>query len=182
MHGRQDVNMDHGARLKLFDAVRAEQGSFIEAILWRLTGNRELFLEALQESLLQIWRHIEKLQGHAGRAYIYRIARSAASGAWRKRLGSAAEIPEDRTCPVDRPDGEASRKELMATVRRAISELPDLQGRAITLRYLEQKAPDVMAREMECSEVTLRSYVSKGLATLRSLPAFARTEVRKGEP
>lgn len=171
--------MDHGARLNLFDAAVAGQGAFLKAVLWRLTGDRELFAEALQESLLQIWRHVEKLQGQGGRAYVYRIAQSAASGAWRRRVGSTPDASDDRKCPADRPDEEASRKELVAMVRRAISELPDLQGRAITLRYLEQKDYEVMAREMDCSEVTLRSYVSKGLATLRNLPVFVRTDVRE---
>jgi RNA polymerase sigma factor (sigma-70 family) len=180
VHRRREENMDHQARLKLFDAVRAEQGSFLEAILWRLTGKRELFAEALQESLLQVWRHLEKLPGPGGRAYLYRIAQSAAAEAWRKRMGAGMEVPENQMCPADRPEQQADKKELVAKVRRAISELPETQGRAITLRYLEQKDYDLMAREMDCSEVTLRSYVSKGLATLRNLPVFVRTDVREG--
>lgn len=171
--------MDHEARLKLFDTVRAEQGSFLEAILWRMTGNRELFAEALQESLLQIWRHLENLQRQAGRAYIYRIAQTAASRAWRKWTGTGGEVPADWKCPANLPEEEASRKELTATLRRAISELPEQQGRAITLRYLEQKDYGVMAREMDCTEVTLRSYVSKGLATLRNLPMFERSRAHE---
>lgn len=172
--------MEHAARLNLFDAVRAEQGSFLEAILWRLTGNRELFVEAMQESLMQVWKHVEQLQGQAGRAYVYRIAQSAASEAWRKRAGSGTDVPVDCRCSADRPDEQASRKELVAAVRRAISELPQAQGQAITLRYLEQKDYGVMAREMDCPEATLRSHVSRGLATLRSLPVFVRTGVREG--
>ena len=171
--------MDHETRLKLFDALRAEQGSFLEAILWRLTGNRELFVEALQESLLGIWKHVEKLEGPAGRTYIYRIAQSAASQAWRKRAVSSGEDLENRTGLIDRPDDQASTKELTTMVRQAISELPEQQGRAITMRYLEQKNYDVMAREMDCSEATLRSHVSKALATLRGVLTFV-DGVRRG--
>lgn len=159
--------MDHATRLKLFDTVRAEQGAFLEAILWRLTGNRELFAEALQESLLQVWRHVEKLQGYAGRSYVYRIAQSAAGQVWRKRIRLGDDSLEDRQGVTERPDDQADRRELAARVRRAISELPEQQGRALTMRYLEQKEYDAMAREMDCSEATLRSHVSKGLATLR---------------
>jgi len=171
--------MDHGAKLTLFDAVWAEQGPFLKAVLWRLTGNRELFAESLQESLLQMWKHIEKLRGPASRAYVYRIAQSAASDAWHKRTEYAAEVPENVKSPAARPDETASDRDLAATVRRAISDLPESQGRAITLRYLEQMDYDVMARETDCTEVTLRSHVSKGLAALRNLPALIRSAGRE---
>ena len=115
--------MDHEARLKLFDAVRVEQGPFLEAVLWRLTGNRELFSEALQESLLLLWRHVEKLQGAPGRTYLFRIAQTAASTAWRKRVGAHVELPEDCSCSCHPPEAASSRIETMARVRRAISEL-----------------------------------------------------------
>lgn len=174
--------MDHGTRLKLFDAVRADQGSFLETILWRLTGDRELFVEALQESLVQIWRHVEKLQGPAGRVYICRIAQSAVTNAWRKRARPTVEHTDDRADPGARPDEQASTRELAAMVRRAICELPEQQSRAITMRYLEQKDYDVMAREMECSEATLRSHVSKALATLRNVLAPAHRKVRGVQP
>jgi RNA polymerase sigma factor (sigma-70 family) len=170
--------MDHVSRLKLFDVVRAKQGSFLEVILWRLTGNRELFVEALQESLLGIWKHLEKLDGPAGRTYIYRIAQSAASQAWRKRAASSGEDLENRIGLIDRPDEQAGRKELTALVRRAIGELPEQQGRAIMMRYLEQKDYDVMAREMDCSEAASRSHVSKALATLRSVLTFVDRDHR----
>jgi RNA polymerase sigma factor (sigma-70 family) len=161
--------MDHGARLRLFDNVIAEQGPFLEGVLWRMTGDRGLFVEALQESLVQVWKHVEKLRGPAGRAYVYRIAQSATSRAWRSRVGASADLPEDRESTAERPDEQARKKELTAMVRRAISELPEHQGRAITLRYLEQKDYDAMSREMDCSEATLRSHVSKALATLRNV-------------
>lgn len=174
MHvGRSETDtvtrMDHGTRLRLFDALIAEQRSSLEAIVWRLTGDRELFVEALQESLLQIWRHLEKLDGPAGGAYVYRIARSAASRAWRARMRQGDDQMDEREGPAEMPDDRASRSELTAILRRAISELPEQQGRAVAMRYLEQKGYDVMAREMACSEATVRSHVSKALAALRTL-------------
>jgi RNA polymerase sigma-70 factor, ECF subfamily len=176
---RQDEDMDHETRLKLFDAVRTSQGSFLETILWRLTGNRELFVEALQESLLQIWRHLEKLEGYGGRAYICRIAQSAAAHAWRTRAGPGGESMENREGPANRPDERAIANESTTILRRAISELPEQQSRAITMRYLEQMDYDAMAREMECSEATLRSHVSKALATLRDALRPADRDVRE---
>jgi len=86
---------------------------------------------------------------------------------------------EGREGPSERPDEQASRKELTTMVRRAISELPEQQGRAVAMRYLEQKDYDAMAREMDCSEATLRSHVSKGLATLRNTLVLVERDARK---
>ena len=136
----------------------------------------------MQESLLQIWRHVEKLEGQASRAYICRIAQSAVVNVWRKRAKPTTEPADNREDPGARPDEQASTRELAAMIRRAICELPEQQSRAITMRYLEQKGYDVMAREMECSEATLRSHVSKGLATLRNVLAPPDRGVREVQP
>ncbi len=90
---------------------------------------------------------------------------------WRKRIRLGDDSLEDRQGVTERPDDQADRRELAARVRRAISQLPEQQGRALTMRYLEQKEYDAMAREVACSEATLRSHVSKGLATLRKVLA-----------
>ena len=172
--------MDHDTRLKLFDGLMGEQRPFLETVLWRLTGRRELFADALQQSLLQIWRHLEHLQGPGRRAYLYRIAQSSASQAWRNQGASQQEDEPDRQDPLEPPDTQASRNELAQLVRRAISGLPEQQSRAITMRYLEQKGYETMARELECSEQTARSQVSKALEKLRNVLRFARLEVREG--
>ena len=79
--------MKHSRRLEIFENVRAEYAGFLESVLWRLTADKELFAEALQYALLQMWRHVEKLNGKKAGAYIYRVALSAASKAWRNRVG-----------------------------------------------------------------------------------------------
>ncbi|MHC4148171.1 MAG: sigma factor, partial [Planctomycetota bacterium] len=55
--------MKHARRLELFEQVKNEYAGFLTSILWRLTGDRELFAEAMQYSLLGIWQHVEKLNG-----------------------------------------------------------------------------------------------------------------------
>ncbi len=84
--------MEKTKRLEIFEKVRQQYGCFLTAVLWKLTGERELFADAYQNALLRIWQNIEKLETPAAGAYIYRIALSANSAAWKKRIGKDGHI------------------------------------------------------------------------------------------
>lgn len=79
--------MKYKERVEAFKKAQDEYSGFIASVLWKLSGNRELFNEALQYTLLQMWKHIKKLQRPDAGAYIYRIALTANSRAWRNRIG-----------------------------------------------------------------------------------------------
>jgi RNA polymerase sigma factor (sigma-70 family) len=159
--------MKHSERLELFEKLRAEYSVFLLSVLWKLTGDRELFAEAMQYTLMRMWQHVEKLNGRKAGAYIYRIALSANSRAWRNRIGKNGELPTSRI-EVDRdPSEKLGRVELTAKVRKAISQLPEKQGRAIVMRYIQQHDYETISEKLCCSEASARSHVSKALAALK---------------
>ena len=159
--------MKQRERLEIFEKLRAEYSVFLLSVLWKLTGDRELFTEAMQYTLMGMWEHIEKLNGIKAGAYIYRIALSANSKAWRNRIGRNGELPTDRI-DIDADPGEKlGRVELTAKARKAISQLPDKQGRAIVMRYLEQHDYETISVKLRCSKASARSHVSKALAALK---------------
>lgn len=172
--------MNQEKKLKRFDQLRVEQQSFLEAVLWRLTGDRDLYAEALQEALLLIWKHLAKLQGPTTRSYLYRIAQTAASKSWRKRSQGGTGLPPLNIETDDDPAQNVNRQELLTTLRQAVGALPSHQSWAITMRYLEEKEYREMALEWGCSEVAMRSYVSQGLANLRKQSLFALNDNPKG--
>ncbi|MHC4434546.1 MAG: RNA polymerase sigma factor, partial [Planctomycetota bacterium] len=131
------------------------------------TGDRELFTEAMQYTLMGMWQHVEKLEGKKAGAYIYRIALTANSRAWRNRIGRNGDFAKSRV-DVDRDPGEKiQRAELAAKVRRVMSQLPEKQGRAIAMRYLEQEDYQTISEKLGCSKAGARSHVSKALAVLK---------------
>ena len=65
--------MKHSKRAELFRQVKADYIDFLASVLWKLTGDRELFTEAMQYALLGMWRHVEKLNGRQAGSYIYRF-------------------------------------------------------------------------------------------------------------
>lgn len=169
--------MKHSERLELFETIRARHSTFLVSMLWKLTGDRELFTEAMQYTLLGVWQHVEKLNGSRAGAYIYRIALTANSRAWRNRISRNGEFARDRVGIDKDPSERMSRAELTAEVRRAISQLPDQQGRAIVMRYLQQHDYQTIAEKLRCTTAGARSHVSKALATLKDkLAALSEQE------
>jgi RNA polymerase sigma factor (sigma-70 family) len=159
--------MRQSERLEIFEKLRAEYSVFLLSVLWKLTGDRELFAEAMQYTLMGMWEHVEKLNGRKAGAYIYRIALSANSRAWRNRIGRNGELPTDRAGINTDPGEKLGRIEMTAKVRKAISRLPDKQGRAIVMRYLQQHDYETISEKLCCSKASARSHVSKALAALK---------------
>ncbi|MBA7634914.1 hypothetical protein ES703_42513 [subsurface metagenome] len=159
--------MKYSRRAKLFRQVKADYIDFLASVLWKLTGDRELFTEAMQYSLLGMWRNVEKLNGKKAGAYIYRIALTANSKAWQNRIGRDGEISEAQVSVEKSPDEKVSRSELVAKVRRAVAQLPAKQSKAIVMRYFEQQGYEAVAEKLNCTEAGARSHVSRAVATLK---------------
>ena len=159
--------MKHSERVELFEKIRARYSMFLVSVLWKLTGDRELFTEAMQYTLLGIWQHVEKLDGHKAGAYIYRIALTGNSQAWRNRIGRNGEFARSRIDVGKDPSEKIGRVELAKKVRRAISQLPDKQGRAIVMRYLEHHDYEAIAGTLRCTQAGARSHVAKAIAALK---------------
>jgi len=169
--------MKHSERVELFEKIRARHSVFLVSVLWKLTGDRELFTEAMQYTLLGMWQHVEKLDGRKAGAYIYRIALTGNSHAWRNRIGRNGEFARSQVRIEKDPIEKIGRVELAAEVRKAISRLPDKQGRAIVMRYLEQQDYEAIAGNLRCTQAGARSHVSKAIAALKGkLAVLAQRE------
>jgi RNA polymerase sigma factor (sigma-70 family) len=163
--------MRYSKRLELFEKLKNEYTGYLTSTLWKLTGDADIFAEALQNSLLAIWMNLEKLDDpHAG-AYIYRIALSANSKAWRTRIGRNGQMPKEvRPKPAN---ADSIDDEMAASVRKEIAKLPEQQALAVVMRYFDQNDYLTIADKLNCSEDTARSHVSKAIAALREKLAYS---------
>jgi len=159
--------MNLSKRAELFEKVRAEYLGFLSSVLWKLTGDRELFTEAMQYALLGMWQYVEKLSGKKAASYIYRIALSANSRAWRNRIGKDGQFARSRIETDNGLEESLDTNELTSMVRREIAHLPPRQARAIVMRYLEQQDYRDIAEKLRCTEAGARSHVSKAITTLK---------------
>ena len=149
--------MKYSARLEIFEQVRSKYGVFLASVLWKLTGDKELFAEAMQYALLAMWRHVEKLEAPKAGAYIYRIALTANSKAWRNRVGRDGQISDSCVSGGKGPVENSDNTEIGRIVRQGIAQLPPKQGMAIAARYLEQKSYEEVADKLGCSQAAARA-------------------------
>jgi RNA polymerase sigma factor (sigma-70 family) len=163
--------MRYSKRLEFFEKLRIEYAGYLTSTLWKLTGDADIFAEAIQYSLLSIWMNLEKLTGPQAGAYIYRIALSANSKAWRNRIGKDGQIQKPNVFK-DPTAREAVDEETLNLVRREIAKLPEQQAQAVAMRYIDQREYHAIADELDCTEDTARSHVSKALNTLRNNLAY----------
>lgn len=160
--------MKYVKRAELFRRLREKHIGYISSILWKLTGDRELFIEAMQYTLLGMWQNIEKLNGCKAGAYIYRIVLTANSKAWRDRIGKNGHFNYTQNGHERSPGDELDRIELARKVRQEISRLPAKQAKAIVMRYFEQQDYENIAGQLRCTQASARSHVSKALAALKN--------------
>jgi RNA polymerase sigma-70 factor (ECF subfamily) len=161
--------MEYSGRVRLFEQISRENNDFLVSVLWKLSGDREIFAEAFAYAMLGMWRHVEKLDGNKAPAYIYRIALTANSKAWRNRIGRDGQITFEKQGSEGDPGERVSSDESYRKVRKAIADLPGKQARAIVLRYFEQKKYSEIAENLGCSVAGARSNVSKAIAALKRI-------------
>jgi RNA polymerase sigma factor (sigma-70 family) len=159
--------MRYSKRLELFEKLKNEYICYLTTTLWKLTCDTDIFDEAIQYALLAIWMNLEKLTGPQAGAYIYRIALSANSKAWRNRTGKDCQALQPNVLKSP-PSEEIVDVETLNLVRKEITKLPEQQALAIVMRYIDQSDYSVIAGKLDCSEDTARSHVSKAVNTLRN--------------
>jgi RNA polymerase sigma-70 factor (sigma-E family) len=133
-----------------------------------LTGDRQHAHDALADALVAAqarWRRIGAMEFPA--AYVRRIVTTTYLG--QRRRWSARHIgltPTGQAPDVALPDPSASvddRDEL----RALLASLPRQQRAAVVLRYYLGLSDAEIGDEIGCAPVTVRSYISRGLAAMR---------------
>jgi RNA polymerase sigma factor (sigma-70 family) len=164
--------MRYSKRLELFEKLKNDYTGYLTSTLWKLTGDSDIFGEAIQYAFLAIWMNLEKLTGPQAGAYIYRIALSANSKAWRNRIGKDGQIPNVNLMR-DPAASDFVDEETVAMVRKEIANLPQQQALAVVMRYIDQNDYRTIADKLNCAEDTARSHVSKAIASLREKLAYS---------
>jgi RNA polymerase sigma-70 factor (sigma-E family) len=152
------------------DRLLAECGDHLLHAAIALAGNRanaEDLLQAAVERLLRRRRQVDDLE-----AYLRRILYNLAADGWHRRAARhrrralLPSQPDDDTGPD--PLATVDLRDMLV---RALRELPPRQRAVLVLRYWEQLTQAETAGLLGCSEGTVKSATSRGLARLRELTA-----------
>ena len=131
-----------------------------------LTGNSVAAEELVQDTLVRLYPKWERVEGaDLPLAYVRRaLANGYVNQARRasRREFAYADVPE-RIDDYDPVTQLADRDQIWGGLRR----LPDRQRAALVMRFFDDLSDDDTAAALGCRVGTVRSLISRGLATLR---------------
>lgn len=150
-----------------FDDYVRDRSVALQRFALLVTGNREDARDAVQDALVGLYPHWERVRaGGSVEAYVHRSIINAATSRWRRTR---------RTTPVDpillNPAPSQDPTDAVADAQLAWSlcrELPVDQRAAVVLRFYQDRSYAEIARILDCPEATARSHVHRALARLRA--------------
>jgi RNA polymerase sigma-70 factor (sigma-E family) len=133
-----------------------------------LTGDPHTAQDLVQETMVRVqlnWRRVRRAE--SPERYVRRMVVNQyldwQRGSWFRRVVLRAETPEPPT-GVDHAAEAAERDEVWSWLDR----LPRRQRAALVLRYYEDLPDAEIAEVLGCAIGTVRSSISRALATLRT--------------
>lgn len=147
-----------------FQEYVASRGHALARMAYLLCGSRTDADDLVQAALAKAyarWAHISTLGSPD--AYVRRILANQHVSWWRARRH---ERLTDRTPEVVVPDATAGHA-TADLLREGVRSLPPRQRAAIVFRYFEDLDDAAIADALGCSVGTVRSQISRALASLR---------------
>jgi len=142
------------------------------ALATRVTANRALAEEAVQEAFLDVWRKCDGYDVRRGglRQWVLGVVHHKAVDAVRReRAASSIAGKGPEPLQPDDPEEAGWMSDRGARVRMAVSKLPAAQREAITLAYFGGLTYRQVAEQLGIPEGTAKSRMRDGLMTLRGL-------------
>jgi RNA polymerase sigma-70 factor (ECF subfamily) len=137
-----------------------------------MTKDRGLAEDAIQEALLQMWKHLPSLRQVVGlKAWLVRIVVNEVNRQRRKKR--VPTIPLEYIPEIaDEGDDAATmmiRNEDHQNLRRALEQLPSEVREAVILRYFSDLTVPEIAAVMGKPEGTIKSRLSRALVRLNEI-------------
>ncbi|HEX4141949.1 MAG TPA: sigma-70 family RNA polymerase sigma factor [Pirellulales bacterium] len=137
----------------------------------RMVGNHHQSEELFQEVCLAVWTHSRSYQPpRSFKSWLFGIAVKKCRAEYRKQafwIGRAKQEPTMLTDPAATPLDAAIQGETARLVADAVAQLPLAQRTVLVLRAWNHLSYPEIAEIVGRSEVTVRSHMFHGLASLR---------------
>ena len=152
--------------------VLGRRGDLLRTATLLAAGDRHLAEDLVQTSLTRVylgwWRLTvpEARYAYARRALVTCLI-DETRRPWRRREQPRAQLPDRAAEPSgDEPAG-TDTDERLALLGPALAELPARMRAAVVMRYLHELSVAETADALSCSQGTVKSQTSRGLAHLR---------------
>jgi RNA polymerase sigma-70 factor (sigma-E family) len=148
----------------VFEELVSSRYNALLRCAYLLTADREAARDLVQSALTKAYaKRFGVREPAAMEQYVRRCIVTVHISAWRRHRGREtqfAELPELGYEPSAGLDASLD-------VWRALRTLPPRQRTAIVLRYFEDRTVTEAAQLMDCSEASVKTHTSRGLARLR---------------
>lgn len=175
-----------GDRAAFCELVR-RYGDRVLGYLFRMTGNRDQAEDLFQETFKRVHEKAHTFRGSRLKSWLFTIAtRVAIDAARRRKRRKTISLDQETTCGSEEgcslaavtvapdasdPADDLVREERKQQVREAIETLPVKQRATLVMAYYQQLSYPEVAQVMGCSVGTVKTQMSRALATLaRRLP------------
>jgi RNA polymerase sigma-70 factor, ECF subfamily len=148
--------------------------------LQKLAGHAETADDLLQETWIDVYRKINRLQRpDAFTAWLYRIGRDKAYRELRRRPSQCVSIDESRADCITAVE-ESFTPEEAENLRAAMDQLPVEQREVLTLRFIQEMSYEQIAEVIERPVGTVRSRIHYAKLALRA--KLELTTIKKETP
>ncbi len=153
--------------VRAFEALARRHQAALYRTAVRVTGDPGEAEDALQEALLDAWRHLDRFRGDAAfSTWMYRLVTNRCAVALRRRR--AVPVPDagaDVAAP-DSPEQAALLDLELATLGRAVQDLPDDLRVCWVLRELEGLGYSEIAAITGAGETAVRGRIHRARVRL----------------
>ena len=166
-------------RADFHEAIAARGDRWYAACL-RITRDRDLAEDAVQDALLSAWNRREQFDESARlETWIHRIAVNAALQLLRKRRPDRFEMIDDEIPDVaNGPEALSETGELGDMLATALSRLSDMERICFALKHLEQWRHREIAAELGINDGRVKQAVFRAVRKLRPQMATLRGDMQ----
>lgn len=163
-------------QLEAFAEIVRRHERRLRLVLLRILNDGRDVEEAVQDTFVQAWRHLDRYRGDAALfTWLYRIGVNEALGRRRKERIPTTDLDAsgvDGAHDVRRdvqPEASAEASDLRSHVIAALNELPLNYREAVVLRDLAGLSNDEVAAALGLSVAATKSRIHRGRLQLRGL-------------
>jgi RNA polymerase sigma-70 factor (ECF subfamily) len=152
--------------VRAFEALARRHQAALYRTAVRVTGDPAEAEDALQEALLDAWRHLDRFRGDAAfSTWMYRLVTNRCVAALRRRAAPAANAGDD-VAARDSPERSALLDLELAALGRAVQDLPDNLRVCWVLRELEGLGYAEIAEITGAGETAVRGRIHRARVQL----------------
>ena len=143
----------------------SDNGSSLLSMATSLTGSRPAGQDLLQDALVQCYPKWNAIAEGAHLAYVRKALVNRSISTWRRKRWSEGPLDDLDELPAQDDWGAAIDDSRL--LLGALGRLPTNQRVAVTLRYVQELPLEEVAELMKAPQGTVKSWCSRGLASLR---------------